>query len=111
MSPSSSMGTCTTRAWQEVNVPSAPTQEGPLGEHHVTGIQEDPGQQVQRLRGAGGNHDFIGVGTDPLEGHHFADALPQPGVALGRPYCSAAAPGWRQAGRRGHPRRRAAAPG
>jgi len=53
-----------------------------LGEDHITGVNEDPGDQVQRLLGSGRHHDVVGVGGDSLQRHHLEDLLAQRGVAL-----------------------------
>ena len=50
--------------------------------HHVAGVAEDPGDQVDGLLGADRDHDVVGVGLDALEPHHVADLLAQRRVAL-----------------------------
>ncbi len=54
-----------------------------LGEYDVTGVEEDPGQQIKPLLRADGDDHLVGGGVgDSLEGHHRQDLLAQPGVAL-----------------------------
>lgn len=53
-----------------------------LGENHISRINEDPRDEVQRLLRANGYHDLVGVRLDALQGHHFADLLAQSHVTL-----------------------------
>ena len=53
-------------------------------QHHVTGIQEHPGGEIQALLGAGGHQDVVGVGVDVVLGQHpLGDLLAQTGMTLG----------------------------
>ena len=58
----------------------------PFGEHHVAGIEEDAGHQIERLLAADGHHHVVGRRTggsvDPGQRHDLADPLPQRQVAL-----------------------------
>ena len=38
---------------------------GILHDHHVAGLQQHPGDEVERLLGAVGDHDVVGFGIDP----------------------------------------------
>ncbi len=55
---------------------------GALGQHHVAGVDEDPGDQVERLLGADGDDHVVGPGLDALQAHDVADLLAQVRVAL-----------------------------
>ncbi len=55
---------------------------GGLGDHDVARVAEHPGDQVERLLRAGGDHDVVGVRADALLGHHRADRLAQSGITL-----------------------------
>ena len=55
-----------------------------LADHHVAGVAEDPGDQVDRLLRADGDHDVVGVRLDALQAHHVGDLLAQLGDALAR---------------------------
>lgn len=56
---------------------------GPLGQHHVAGVDEDFGDEVQCLLGTDGDDHVVRTGVDLLEGHNLADLLAQHRVALG----------------------------
>ena len=56
----------------------------PLGQHDVAGVDEDPGDQVQRLLRADRDDHLVRVGADPLQCHHVTDALAQAGISLRR---------------------------
>ena len=47
-----------------------------LDQHHVAGVDEDPGHQVEGLLGADGDHDLVRVGADLLQRHDVADVAP-----------------------------------
>ena len=53
-----------------------------LAEHHIAGIAEDPGDQIQALLRADGHRHVIGMRADPLELHHLADRLTDRRLAL-----------------------------
>ena len=55
-----------------------------LAEHHVAGVAEDPGDQVDRLLGPDRDDHVVGVGLDALEAHHVGDLFAQRGIALAR---------------------------
>ena len=55
---------------------------GRLGQDHVTGINEDPGDQIQRLLRTHRDHDVVGVRPDTLQRHDLADPLAQARVTL-----------------------------
>jgi hypothetical protein len=55
---------------------------GRLGQDHITGIDEDPGDQVQGLLGAHRHHHVVGVCADALQRHDLADLLAQAHVTL-----------------------------
>jgi hypothetical protein len=46
---------------------------GPLGEHHVTRIAEEPGGHVQRHLGTDRDHDVVGMCPHALQRHDLAD--------------------------------------
>ena len=58
---------------------------GPLGQDHVPWIDEDAGDEVERLLRADRDDHVVGMGMDSLQRHHLADALAQCRVALPRP--------------------------
>jgi hypothetical protein len=56
---------------------------GSLGEHHVAGVEEEPGEQVERLLAADGHHHVVGGrAVNAGEGHHLADPFAELDRAL-----------------------------
>ena len=56
---------------------------GILHDHHVAGLQQHPGDQVERLLGAVGDHDVVGFGLDPARVRQVArEGGAQVGMAL-----------------------------
>jgi hypothetical protein len=55
---------------------------GGLHQDDVTGIDEEPGHEVERLLGAGGDHDVVRMSAHALQGHHLTDLFAQAWVAL-----------------------------
>jgi hypothetical protein len=53
-----------------------------LGDDDVTRVDEDAGDEVERLLRSNGDDDLVGVRGYPLQAHHRADLLPQHGMAL-----------------------------
>jgi hypothetical protein len=55
---------------------------GPLGQHDVPGIAEHARDKVERLLGAAGDDDVVGVGVHLLLGHHLDDLVAHERFAL-----------------------------
>ena len=53
-----------------------------LREHDVAGVEEDAGDQVERLLAADGDHHVVRRAGDADQRHHVADLLAQPRIAL-----------------------------
>ena len=53
-----------------------------LAQDHVARVDEDAGDEVERLLRAGGDDDVVGVGADALQRHDLDDLLAQRRVAL-----------------------------
>jgi hypothetical protein len=69
--------------------PQRPHVAGCLADHHVAGVAEDAGDQVQALLAPDRHDHVVGMCVDALERHHLADLLPQhrfslPGAVLQR---------------------------
>ena len=62
--------------------PERPDVGRGLADHHVAGVAEHPGDQVDRLLRADGDHHVVGVRLDPLEPHHLGDLLAERGHPL-----------------------------
>ena len=57
---------------------------GALQQHHIAGVQEHAGGEIQTLLGTGGHKDVILIGVDVvLCQHTLGDLLTQTGIALG----------------------------
>ena len=57
---------------------------GALQQHHVAGVQEHAGREVQTLLGTGGHQNVILIGLDVvLRQHTLGDLLTQTGIAFG----------------------------
>ena len=55
---------------------------GRFAEHHVTGVAEQPGDQVETLLGTDGDGDVVGVRGDALQLHDLTDRLPEHRLTL-----------------------------
>ena len=55
---------------------------GRLGEHDVARVEEDLGDELERVLGPGRDDDVIHARPDALERHHLEDVLAQPRKAL-----------------------------
>jgi hypothetical protein len=55
---------------------------GRFGEHDVTGVEQDPADEVQGLLTAHGHDDVVRRGGDADEAHDLADLLTEPRVTL-----------------------------
>ena len=78
------MGTCTTSASWARNTPKGAHVGRRLGHDDVARVDEDRGDQVERLLGARGDHHVVRVRVNALERHDLGDVLAQRLVALAR---------------------------
>jgi alkanesulfonate monooxygenase SsuD/methylene tetrahydromethanopterin reductase-like flavin-dependent oxidoreductase (luciferase family) len=58
---------------------------GALGDHHVAGIDQRLGDQIEGLLAAAGDDHVLAVRPHPLDAHHLADHVLGSLEALGRP--------------------------
>ena len=55
---------------------------GPFGQHDVAGVEEELGDQLERVLRSGGDDDVVDARVDALERHDVEDLLAQPRAAL-----------------------------